>query len=82
MEICVCYDRAYIKELLRKSNLRNTTDLGAEAIALLEWALNEVINGRIIVALDVEADRGREILAPSLEYAKTIRRIKPVASPV
>lgn len=73
MEIHLSYKRAYINELLRKSNLPNAEMLGAKAIGLMEWALDETIGGRIIVALDLETERARPIHCYSLEHAKMLR---------
>lgn len=80
MDINLSYKRAYMKDLLHKSNMPDATSLAEEAIAFMEWALNETIGGRIIVALDLETEEARPVLAYSLEHAKRLRAPKPVTA--
>lgn len=73
MDVNLSYKRAFMKELLRKSNMPNASMLAAESIGLMEWALNETIGGRIIVALDLETEEARPIMSYALEHAKLLR---------
>lgn len=63
MDINLSYNRTYMKELLRKSNMPDASMLVGEAVALMEWALNETIEGKIIVALDMETEEAQPISA-------------------
>ncbi|WP_333864706.1 hypothetical protein [Chitinophaga sp.] len=77
MDINLSYNRAYVKELLRKSNMPNAAMLAGEAFGLMEWALNETIKGRTIVSLDLETEEAWPVLAYSIEHAKTLRADNP-----
>ncbi len=64
-----------MQELLKKSNYSDASMLTAESVAIMKWAINETIGGRIIVALDLETEEAREIISPHSNLPKV--REKP-----
>ena len=70
MEIRFSVDDNYIKDLQSKANGSKPTQITSEAIALFNWALNQIKDGRKIVALNEQTDSYKEITTPILENAK------------
>ena len=66
--------KAFIAELMEKTNLRTQKDVFENALALYYWAVREVGRGRTIAAIDDAADMYVELQMPSL---MAVRREAP-----
>ena len=55
-----------IDRLVEQTRVANRTDLINEALTLLEWAVEQRRQGRVIASLDDREERIREIVLPSL----------------
>jgi hypothetical protein len=53
-----------IDDLVKRTGLPNRTDLLNNALTLLEWAVRERENGRIIGSIDEQAERYKEVELP------------------
>lgn len=57
-----------LNELKRILGLKSNKDLFNNALTLLEWAVKERKQGRIIASVDSEGKKYKEIILPCLEY--------------
>ncbi|MBW8684381.1 hypothetical protein [Chitinophaga rhizophila] len=69
MEIKVNIDDNYIKDLQSKVDNAKPSLIASDAIALYNWAVNEIISGRKVVSLDESKNSYREITSPVLKKA-------------
>ena len=62
-----------IAELVRESGARNRTDYLDHAVRLMEWAVGEIKEGRIIASIKKDEIKGeysyREVVIPIVERA-------------
>jgi hypothetical protein len=58
-----------LEHLKRATGLKTHKELFNTAITLLEWAVNQRQQGRLIASMDEENKNYREVLIPALEYA-------------
>ena len=56
-----------IDTLIEEAGLPTKKDFFSNAVTLLAWAMREVRAGRIIVSVDEQNNRYKEILLPALE---------------
>jgi hypothetical protein len=56
-------------ELERVTGLKTHTDLFNAALTLLEWSIQQRVEGRIIASLDEKNMNYKELQMPALEYA-------------
>ena len=61
MEIRFTVDDNYMKDLQSKARGSKPTQIASEAIALFKWAIDEIMNGRKIVALDEETKNTKRL---------------------
>jgi hypothetical protein len=67
MEIRFTVDDNYIKDLQSKVKGAKTTQIASEALALFNWAVSEIMNGKKVVSLDEGKNSYKEITTPVLQ---------------
>ena len=72
MEIRFSVDDNYMKDLQGKVNGTKATLIASDALALFNWAVGEIMNGRKVVSLDEEKDTYKEITTPVLQKVKEV----------
>ena len=60
---------AVLEDLMRVGGVATKKDLFNNALTLLEWAMREVHNRRIIASVDEKNERYREFQMPILSHA-------------
>ena len=59
-----------IENIMAKTGVSTRKDVFENALALLEWAVNERKYGRIIASVDQKRERFHELLMPALASVK------------
>jgi hypothetical protein len=62
-----------VNEIKEDSGIKKNKELFNFALSLLEWSLKEKQKGRIIVSLDEENQKYKEILIPANHIPKEIK---------
>ena len=70
MEIRVKVNDDFMEELKKDSGITNTSQLLTEAFTLLKWAVSESQKGRVIISENEVGEDEKELVMPSLQYAK------------
>ena len=63
-----------LEELKAAIDATSNKDLFDEALTLLDWAVTQVQNGRIIASIDEKKNSFRELSMPGLEKARRMAR--------
>jgi hypothetical protein len=58
-----------LERLKEATGSKTHKELFNNAITLLEWAVNQRVNGRIVASLDESSQNYKELQMPALEYA-------------
>lgn len=61
-----------VARLEAQTGVRNHRELFNNALTLLDWAVQQRLQGRIIASLDEESKNYKEVLMPVLEYAASL----------
>ena len=62
-----------IKELMEKTGSPTKKDLFNNALSVFQWALNQVLEGRVIGSIDKDGNNYRELSTPSFDHAATLK---------
>ena len=76
MEVRLLLDDEFIRALQEKLKLRGT-DIAREGITLLNWAIHEREQGRVILSAEPDGQNVARLAMPVLEQ---IRKTAPVAA--
>ena len=63
------------EQLMEKCGIRTKKDLINNALTLLEWAVRELEKGNIVVSLDEEENRYKELCLPALSNIVPPRKV-------
>lgn len=78
MEVRFTIEDNYIRDLQSKATGARVTQITSEALALFKWAIDEIMKGKKVVALDEETEIYNEITTPILDKVKsTVVTVKP-----
>ena len=69
----VVLSESKVDEIKEDSGIKKNKELFNFALSLLEWSLKEKQKGRIIVSLDEENQKYKEILIPANHISKEIK---------
>jgi hypothetical protein len=72
MEIRVSVDDKSAEQLQEKLGTTKATDIAKSALTLLNWAVNEVANGRVILSSDSDGENLHRLVMPELEVARLL----------
>lgn len=70
MEIRFDIDKEFIRELGTKLGEQKTTKITKEALTLLNWAVNEIQNNRVILSSNEEGEDIKQLAMPGFEKIK------------
>jgi hypothetical protein len=73
MEIRVEVDDEFAKNLQDKLGTKKATDIARAALTLLNWAVDEVSQGRVILSRDRDGNDLHRLAMPILDTVKTLR---------
>ncbi len=59
-----------LEELMQKTGVRTKKDLVNNALTLLEWAVQEVSDGRTIASVDERENKYKEVVMPFFRSLK------------
>ena len=62
-------DDAYLSQLSNLLGNRRTTDIMADALAILKWAADERAAGRQVVSANPDGSDAARLVMPALEFA-------------
>jgi len=69
MEVRFTVDEDFIKRLQDSTGEKKVTDVTRDALTLLDWAVNEVQNGRVILSSDQSGSSVHRLAMPALTKA-------------
>ena len=78
-EIRFTLDDQAFKQLKDNTDQAKMSTIAGEALALFNWALDEVKNGRKIVSMNATEDDIKEIVTPTLQRFKISKAAVPAA---
>lgn len=67
MELRLNVDDNFIKKLEKDLNYKKATQVAADALTLLNWAVNEIKAGRVILSSDNNGESLKRLAMPSFE---------------
>lgn len=70
MEVRTNIDDEFMNDLMNKMNISKPGPITKEAFTLLNWAVNEVIKGRIILSSNADGGEIKQLSMPSLDNVK------------
>ncbi len=76
MEIRTSIDKDFIQGLKKASGKKSSSEITRDALALYDWALEEVKQGRLIVSSDQKGSNIQRLVMPSLESVRGKARMK------
>lgn len=69
MEVRFTVDEDFIKNLQKSTGEKRVADVTKDALTLLDWAVNEVQNGRVILSSDESGSNVHRLAMPALAKA-------------
>src|ERR1700730_6003296 len=73
MEIRVNVDDEFAKRLQEKLGTKTATEIARVALTLLNWAVDEASQDRVILSRDRDGDNLHRLVLPSLDAVKRIQ---------
>jgi hypothetical protein len=64
-----------IEELMKKTGTTTKKDLLNDALSMLQWAVRQVSNGRVVGSIDEKDNSYRELNTPTLEHASSYGKL-------
>jgi hypothetical protein len=61
-----------LNDLKRRTGLKTHKDLFNNALALLDWATRQVVEGRVVASVDPRNESYRELEMPALHHARAV----------
>jgi Arc/MetJ-type ribon-helix-helix transcriptional regulator len=72
--------REQIRELMEKADFKTYSDLFNNAITLLQWSVRQIEDGCLIVSLNPETERQKELAMPFLQHIAGDSNVAMVAA--
>jgi hypothetical protein len=69
-EIRFTVDEAFIDKLKKETGIDKASQLTSDALTLLQWAVTETKNGRVLISTDEQGKDAKRIVMPALERAR------------
>lgn len=75
-EIRFTVNEDFIDHLKKETGIDKASQLTTEALSLLQWAITETKNGRMLLSVDEKGGDARRVVMPSLERARAFKKEK------
>ena len=62
---------SHLEQLMEKCGIRTKKEFINNALALLEWAIEEKEKGNILASVDEDQDRYKEVCLPGLSHVRS-----------
>lgn len=73
MEVRLTLDDDIMRSMMKKSGVTKATELTKEAMTLLNWAISEAAQGRVILSTNSKGSEVQRLAMPSLTKAAELR---------